>query len=138
MLVLGIAQRQVGVGLAGLVVNVAGNLLLVPTYGFMAAAWMTLATEVVVVGGCGYLAVRELGGWHAVSLGRLPRVVAAAAVLLAVLIALEAVGSGLVVLAVVTGVLYPALLIGLRAVAPQELRVLLLKRGDGVVEEAQA
>jgi O-antigen/teichoic acid export membrane protein len=136
MLVLGIAHRQIWVGIAGLIVNVTGNLLLVPTYGFMAAAWMTLATEVVVVGGCCALAVRGLGGWHTVSLGRLPRVVAAAAVLLAVLLALKEVGGGLIVLSAAAGILYPALLVGLRAVAPQELRVLLLKRGDGVVDGA--
>jgi O-antigen/teichoic acid export membrane protein len=127
LLTLGIAQRQIIVGLAGLVVNVVGNLILVPKYGFLAAAWMTLATEVVVVGTGGYFVVRELG---AVSIGRLPRVVAAAAILLGVLLVLEAGGGGLVVLALAAGLLYPALLLACRAVAPRELRVLLLKREE--------
>jgi len=129
LLVLGIAQRQIIVGLAGLVVNVIGNLILVPKYGFLAAAWMTLATEVVVVGAGGYFVVQALGGLSVVSIGRLPRVVLAAAILLAVLLVLDAVGAGLVVLALAAGVLYPALLLGCRAVAPHELKVLLLKRG---------
>jgi O-antigen/teichoic acid export membrane protein len=127
LLTLGIAQRQIVVGLAGLVVNVIGNLILVPKYGFLAAAWMTLATEVVVVGTGGYFVVRELG---ALSIGRLPHIVAAAAILLAVLLALKAGGGGLVVLSLAAGVLYPALLLACRAVAPHEIKVLVLKRDE--------
>ncbi|HEV7494075.1 flippase [Baekduia sp.] len=134
LLVLGLAHRQIIVGIAGLVVNVIGNLILVPKYGFLAAAWMTLATEVVVVGTGGYFVVKELGGLRMVSVGRLPRVVAAAAVLLVVLLALDAMGGGLVVLALASALLYPALLLGLRAVAPQELKVLLLKRPEQPAE----
>ena len=37
-----------GISLLALVVNVVGNLILVPLAGFMGAAWMTLATEMVV------------------------------------------------------------------------------------------
>jgi O-antigen/teichoic acid export membrane protein len=128
LLVLGIAHRQVIVGLAGLVVNVGGNLLLVPRYGFMAAAWMTLATEVVVVGTGGWFVVRALGGWGVVSIGRLPRVVAAALILLGILMALEAAGGGLVVLSAAAAIAYPALLMAFRAIAPHEVRTLLLKR----------
>ncbi|MCW2982463.1 MAG: polysaccharide biosynthesis protein [Conexibacter sp.] len=130
LLTLGIANRQIVVGLAGLVVNVVGNLILVPRYGFEGAAWMTLATEVVVVGTGGWFVVQKLGGLGEVSPGRLPRVVLAAAILLGVLIAMASVGAGLVPLAVVAGVLYPVLLLGLKAVAPGELKVLLLKRGE--------
>ncbi|MET0603275.1 MAG: flippase [Baekduia sp.] len=130
MLVLGIAHRQIIVGLVGLVVNVAGNLLLVPKYGFMAAAWMTLATEIAVVGTSGYFVISKLGGLSEVSVGRLPRVIAAAAILLGVLLGLDVAGGGLVVLAVAAGLLYPALLLALRAVELHELKVLLLKRDE--------
>jgi O-antigen/teichoic acid export membrane protein len=34
---------------ASMIVNVAGNMVLVPRYGFMAAAWMTVAGEAVVL-----------------------------------------------------------------------------------------
>jgi O-antigen/teichoic acid export membrane protein len=134
LLALGIAQRQIVVGLAGLVVNVVGNLILVPKYGFLAAAWMTLATEVVVVGTGGYFVIKELGGLRVVSIGRLPRVVVAAAVLLGVLLGLKAIGGGLVVLSLAAGLLYPALLLACRAVAPHEVKTLLLKRGGQLPE----
>ncbi len=91
---------------------------------------MTLATEIAVVGTSGYFVVSKLGGLSEVSVGRLPRVVAAAAILLGVLVGLDAVGGGLVVLAVAAGLLYPALLLALRAVEPHELKVLLLKRDE--------
>jgi O-antigen/teichoic acid export membrane protein len=130
LLTLGIANRQIAVGAAGLVVNVIGNLILVPKYGFEGAAWMTLATEVVVVATGGWFVVQKLGGLGEISFGRLPRVIAAALVLLAALLGLDAAGAGLVVLSVAAGVLYPALLVGLKAVAPGELKVLLVKRGE--------
>jgi O-antigen/teichoic acid export membrane protein len=128
LLVLGMADRQIVVGSAALVVNVAGNLLLVPEYGFMAAAWMTLATEVVVVSIGGWFVVRRLGP-GSFSFGRLPRIAAAGAVLLGVLEGVDALGGGLVGLVLATVVVYPALLLGLRAVAPGEVRQLLTKRG---------
>jgi O-antigen/teichoic acid export membrane protein len=130
LLTLGIAQRQIVVGLAGLVVNVVGNLILVPRYGFEGAAWMTLATEVVVVTTGGWFVVRELGGLGELSVGRLPRVLLAALALLGALAGLDALGAGLLPLAVAAAVLYPALLLGLRAVEPGEVKGLLLKR-DG-------
>ena len=46
MLVMQRTRRQALIAAAGLVVNVAGNLILVPRYGFLAAAWMTLAEGV--------------------------------------------------------------------------------------------
>jgi O-antigen/teichoic acid export membrane protein len=129
LLILGIQKKQIVVGLAGLVVNVIGNLILVPRYGFEGAAWMTLVTEVVVVGTGGYYVVRALGGLRVVSVGRLPRVLAAAATLTAALVAVRAAGGGLAALSVAAGVLYPALLIGCGAVSVAEIKSLLLKRG---------
>ena len=79
----------------------------------MGAAWMTFVTEIVVVG------TRRLStscagsaAWRVVSVGRLPRVLLAAAVLTVALVAVKAAGGGLAVLAVAAGVLYPSLLIG--------------------------
>src|SRR4029077_7761423 len=49
-----IVQRMqctyVRTGLAGLAINIVGNLVFVPTYGIIAAAWVTIATEVFVIG----------------------------------------------------------------------------------------
>ena len=49
LVVLGLQRRLLRISLIALVVNVCGNLILVPLMGFMGAAWMTLATEVVVL-----------------------------------------------------------------------------------------
>ena len=50
LFVLGFQRRRVVIGVAALVFNVVGNLILVPIFGFMGAAWMTLITEIVVLG----------------------------------------------------------------------------------------
>ena len=42
-------RRFLLIAIGALVFNVATNLALVPSYGFMAAAWLTLATEVLVM-----------------------------------------------------------------------------------------
>src|SRR6185369_3984507 len=42
-------RRFLAIAIGALAFNVATNLALVPTYGFMAAAWLTLATEVLVL-----------------------------------------------------------------------------------------
>ena len=42
-------RRFLLIAVGALVFNVAANLALVPSYGFMAAAWLTLATEVLVM-----------------------------------------------------------------------------------------
>ena len=46
--VMGLQRRLLTISLAALVLNVVGNLALVPLIGFMGAAWMTLATEMLV------------------------------------------------------------------------------------------
>ena len=50
VIVLRLQRRYILFAAAGLVVNVALNILLIPTYGFMAAAWICLITEGLVVG----------------------------------------------------------------------------------------
>jgi len=42
-------NRFLALAIGALVFNVAANLVLVPSYGFLAAAWITLATEVLVM-----------------------------------------------------------------------------------------
>jgi O-antigen/teichoic acid export membrane protein len=104
--------------LLALAVNVILNLALVPTYGFLAAAWITLATEVVVVALSVRAVVRELG--FAPSLTRILRTVVAAGLLAVALAGLREAGAELGILAAAAVVLYPALLIVLRAVIPRE------------------
>jgi len=122
--VLGLQRKLMLISLAALVVNVAGNLILVPTTGFMGAAWMTLITEVVVWGLSLRLIVRTLE-LPRPPLGRVGRTALAAAVLGGGLALLQLAGGSLWVLIGASCVLYPGLLFGLRAFTPGELRILL-------------
>jgi O-antigen/teichoic acid export membrane protein len=127
LLVVGLAKRQIVVGLVALVFNVAANLILVPEYGFMAAAWITLATEVVVVG-LGFVFLVGRIGAENLSWGRLPRILAAAVLLLGALEAVDTLGGRLLGLVVVSLVVYPALLLALKAVSVGEVRDLVTRR----------
>lgn len=127
LLVFGLQRHLVSVGIGALVINVVGNLLLVPAYGFMAAAWMTLATEAFVVAGQAWIVRRGFAG-RSLALGRLPRVAASAILLWVALAGLRAVGVPLAGLIVAAAVVYPVLLLGLRALRRDELRALLRRQ----------
>lgn len=127
LLILGLIRFQIYIGLAGLVVNLVGNLLLVPRYGFMGAAWMTLATEVVVVGFGAFLVVRTLELQDLPILATL-RMLAAAGLLAGALALVS--GAPLLVLVVLACVLYPALLLGLRAISIAEVKDALASRPE--------
>lgn len=126
LVVLGLQRRLLWISLLALVVNVAGNLALVPVYGFMAAAWMTLVTEVVVFCASLTLIKRELR-LPLPHPGRIARTVLAAALLAGGLAALNALGAPLGVLIAASCLSYPALLFGLGALAPEDVRVLLFR-----------
>jgi O-antigen/teichoic acid export membrane protein len=49
MVTLGIIRPQLVFNTVALVFNVAGNILLVPKYGVIASAWLTVATEAIIV-----------------------------------------------------------------------------------------
>ncbi len=123
MLVLGLTRRMVTVGLMALAANIALNLLLIPSYGFMGAAWVTLLTEVVVVGTGAWFVTARLPV-HQMPLGRLARIVLAATTLALGLTVVERAGAPLGVLLAVAALAYPALLLLLRGVDPRELRTL--------------
>ena len=50
MVSLGVIRPQVVFNTISLIVNVIGNVLLVPRYGVVASAWLTVASEAIVVG----------------------------------------------------------------------------------------
>lgn len=127
VLIAGLQRRLVAIGLIGLVVNVIGNVALIPAWGFMGAAWMTLATEAVVVIATAVMLRRRLR-IVLPPLGRMARIFAAAATLALVLEILSGIGGSLAVLLVVAAAAYPALLLGLRAVDLNEIRMLLRER----------
>lgn len=128
--VLGLQRKLLLVSLTGLVVNVTGNLILVPVDGFMGAAWMTLLTEIVVFGGSSWL-IRGALQLRSVNLGRIGRTVVAALLLVGALSAVQLASDSLAVLLPAACVCYPALLFGLRALTLDDLRVL-LRRGTPV------
>ena len=127
LLVMGLQKRLLAVSLIALVVNVVGNLILVPTSGFMGAAWMTLATEVVVFGASVWLIVRALE-MKMPRPERLWRTALAALLLWGSLTLVDRAGASLTILILVACVSYPALLLGLQAISRDDFRVLLKGR----------
>ncbi|HEX6688183.1 MAG TPA: flippase [Solirubrobacterales bacterium] len=127
VLIAGLQRRLVTIGLIALVVNVAGNALLIPAWGFMGAAWMTLATEAVVVIVTAAMLQRQLH-LGVPPLGRIARVLLAAVLLALLLAGLDEVGAGLAVVLLAAALAYPALLLVLRALDLGELRALLRER----------
>jgi O-antigen/teichoic acid export membrane protein len=126
VIVLGLQARFIRYAVFALALNVGLNLALVPTYGYRAAAWVTLVTEFAVVG----LSLRAVLGEISLrpNLVRLARIASVAVLLLAALLGLRAAGAGLAVLVVASAVLYPPLLIVSRALDLAEVRSLLAAR----------
>lgn len=100
--------------------NIAANLLLIPRYGLMAAAWMTLLTEILLVAQYGVLLHR---GWKLrVDLPSLGKPALAAGVMGLALWAAR--GLPLPVLLILGVLIYGLALWGLGALGPAEWRLL--------------
>lgn len=127
LLVFGMQRRLLWMALAALVVNVAGNVVFVPLDGFMGAAWMTLATEALVLALATRLVVKTLG-LQRLRPGRILRTAAAALLLAAGLDALRIAGAPFGALVVAACAAYPVLLFGLGALGRGDIQVL-LRRG---------
>lgn len=129
LVVLGLQKRLLWISLVALAVNLAGNLALVPEYGFMAAAWMTLVTELVVFSATSMLIKKELQlPWP--KPGRMGRTVLAAALLAGGLTVLNQLGASLAVLVAAACLCYPALLFGLGALGVEDVRVVLKRESS--------
>lgn len=111
-----------GVALTGLLVNLVLNIVLIPHFGYIAASWDTVATEIVLVG-AGLLALRSvLGTLRVFAVTWKPAVAAA---VMGVMVAL-ANPQGRPAVVIVTGlgaVLYALLLYALRAVDDEEIAI---------------
>jgi O-antigen/teichoic acid export membrane protein len=127
LFVLGLQNRLVRISVYALVVNVGGNLIMVPLFGFMGAAWMTLITEAVVFLASARLVAQELEISRP-PVGRIARTALAAVVLGLVLGAMRLAGAPLGALIAVTALAYPALLFALRAIGVEDLQVLIKRR----------
>jgi O-antigen/teichoic acid export membrane protein len=126
IVVLGRQRRLATYALAGLVINVALNLVLIPPYGFLAAAWVTLVTEVAVVGLALWEVIRHLDEPPALS--RFVRAALAAALMTLALWGLSELGASLAILVAAAVVIYGLLLQALGALDLRRLRAL-LRRG---------
>jgi O-antigen/teichoic acid export membrane protein len=115
-LIVGRQRMLVLVALTGLIFNVVANLLLLPRYGYLAAAWITLATEIVVICPAAFISLRAMQARP--DLRRLPRTAAAATIMgLTVWLAGRA-GAGIVVLAFVAAIVYLLTLLATGALTP--------------------
>ncbi len=113
--------------LIALAFNVVLNLILIPPYGFVAAAWVTLATEVLVTALTLSAALRKLE--LKLRLRRMALATVAAALMTGAVAGLEALGAPLGVLLAAAAVTYPAAVLLVGAVRPAEVRQLLQLRG---------
>ncbi|MCW3000626.1 MAG: flippase [Solirubrobacterales bacterium] len=127
-----VVERQrafVWIALGALALNVGANAVLLPRYGYRAAAWTTLATELLVIVWAGRVTLTGLGG--PVRPARLARVVTAAALMAAVVLALRGAGLGAVGLAAAAGVTYPLALLACGALRAEDRARLLRLRPGG-------
>jgi O-antigen/teichoic acid export membrane protein len=110
-------QRTLSVAFAvGVAFNLAANLALIPTYGYLAAAVVTVVSEVVLLVPFLLVTLREVGSLAVLGVAWRP---AAAAAIMAVPIWL--LGAWSMPLAILAGVLaYGAALLALRAVSGEE------------------
>jgi O-antigen/teichoic acid export membrane protein len=127
IIVLGLERRLAALAALGLVVNVVLNLILIPPFGFLAAAWITVATETLVA----VLAmVTILRGLELrLSPNRPLRAVAAAVAMGLATFGLSEAGASLLVLVLAAGVVYAVALVAAGAVRIAELRQVLRERG---------
>jgi O-antigen/teichoic acid export membrane protein len=110
----------------GLVFNVAANCVLIPLYGFVAAAWVTLATELLVSGLTARLVLARTG--LRLQFGRVARAAVAAAVTALATYVLDHAGLAIGWLLCAAGAIYAVLILALRAIDPGDIRVVLARR----------
>jgi O-antigen/teichoic acid export membrane protein len=105
---------------ASMLVNLISNLILIPPYGYIAAAWTTVATEIVLVVVGWWMTGKYLGNLHLVSASWRP--ILAGAVMGIVLFPLRDVHGYSVVLVVLLGMaVYAAAAVLIRAMTREEI-----------------
>ena len=119
VIVLGLQRRLMVYAALALIVNVALNLIFIPKHGFMAAAWITLATETLVMALAVRTVLQETGFRPAPRQMSLVTLCACAAGLLAW--RLEAAGLPILLVAALMLVGYGAALLAVRALDLREL-----------------
>lgn len=119
-------RRFVVYAVLALVFNVGLNLMLVPRYGFLAAAWLTAATELLIF----VLAMRDVLARAELrpTVGRMARIVVAAAVTGGAVWGVRQAGAFYLALPLTAAVVYPAAVLALRAARREEIVALLARR----------
>jgi O-antigen/teichoic acid export membrane protein len=125
VVILELQRKFVGYAATALVLNVVLNLILIPRYGFLAAAWITLATEVTVMSMTARSILRALE--MKPQLTRLARTLAAAALMAGATAGCRLAGLPLSVLVAVAAVSYIGAVGALRAVSIGEILAILRK-----------
>ena len=117
----------------GLLLNAALNVVLIPRYGFLAAAWVTLLTEVTVMS----LSARSVLGKLQMRprTNRLLRTLAAALVMGVTTLLARIAGMPLAGLAAVAALSYFPCLLALRVLTVGEIRSVLRKEPPAAVED---
>jgi O-antigen/teichoic acid export membrane protein len=126
IIVVGLERRLVLFAALGLVVNVVLNLIFIPPFGFLAAAWVTVATEALVAVLAMVTILRALG--LRLSVNRPLRALAAAVAMGLATFGLNEAGAGLAVLVVAACAVYGVALVAAGAVQIGELRQLVRER----------
>jgi O-antigen/teichoic acid export membrane protein len=123
--ILELQRRFFGYAAVGLAVNASLNVLLIPRYGFLAAAWVTLVTEVMVMS----LTMRSVLRGLAMkpSTGRFRRTLLAALAMGALTWLARRAGVPLYGLVAVAALSYSALLLSLRVLTLGEVKAVLRK-----------
>jgi O-antigen/teichoic acid export membrane protein len=125
VVILELQRKFFGYAAVGLIVNASLNILLIPRYGFLAAAWITLVTEVVVMS----LTMRSVLRRIAMKprFGRILQTLLATLAMGALTWLARNAGVPLYGLVVVAALSYPTLLLSLRVLSIAEMRAILRK-----------
>jgi O-antigen/teichoic acid export membrane protein len=112
------------IALIALAFNVAANVVLLPRYGYLAAAWVTVATEVVVITQAVRVAFAPLD--MPFRPGRLPNAIVAAAIMALLVRLAESAGVDAIGLFAVAVVSYPVAVVACGGIS-RENRLQLLR-----------
>ncbi len=126
VVVLELQRRQIVIAVSALILNVGLNFAFVPTYGFRAAAWVTLATELLVLGLTAHAVLPRLQ--LRLNLNRFARTTFAATIMGLAAFATRTVDSDAIVILLVSVPPYVVLCFVLRILTVGEIRSMLQRR----------
>lgn len=112
------------INVSGLVLNIVLNLIFIPQYSYMAAAWTTLFSEVYVMAGSMYI-LHKYAGFR-LRLGKLPALAVSVAVMMAALYHMQEMTIFLSV--PIGGAIYMICVFALRGIRVYEIKELLYAR----------